>query len=116
MSRRLRVSGQRVGLRRQLLTNEAFDLIPKVRVALALHVVRRYSAIEPRHAITLHGILVIIEAVVAQDLSFGIVGGMNFAASVQNSMWLVEIGGLDDIVGNDAVVLPGFCDRIDLDG
>lgn len=56
----------------------------------------------------------VIEAVVSQDLGFGIVGRMNFAASVENSMRLVKIGGLEDIVWNDAIVLPGFCDRVDL--
>ena len=103
-------------LRIKLLADKVFNLTPEVRIAFALHVIRSNFAVEPRHAFTAGGILLIVEAVVAEDLRLGVVGSPNFLASVQNSMRLIKISGLDDIVGNDAIMLPRLGDGVDLDG
>ena len=112
---RLRVSGNGVGLRFKLLANEALDLIPKVGIAFALHVIRCNSAVEPRHAVTLDRILMVVKSIVAEDLGLGVVRSPNLAASMQNAMRLVKIGGLDDVVRNDPIVLPRLGNRVDLD-
>jgi len=103
-------------LRIKLLADKVFNLTPEVRIAFALHVIRRNFAVEPRHAFTPGGILLVIEAVVAEDLRLGVVSSPNFLASVQNSMRLIKISGLDDVVGNDAIMLPRLGDGVDLDG
>ena len=62
------------------------------------------------------GSFLVIDEVVAEDLSFRGIGGDDLRLAVDDAMGLVEVDGLGDIVRNDGIVLPDFGDAIDLNG
>src|ERR1700757_1123441 len=71
-------------------------------------------ALEPGTAAALHWFLPVIEAVVSKNLRLGIVGSDDLGAAVQQSMRLIKVHCLGDIVGDDLIALPRFLDAVDL--
>lgn len=98
------------------MADQVFDLGPEVGVALAFHVAGGEYAIAPGGVGTIHRSFLVVHEEVAEDLSFGGIGGGDTAASVNDAVGLVEIYGGGDVVGNDGIVLPDFGDAIDLHG
>jgi hypothetical protein len=98
------------------VTDEILDLRPEAGIALALHMAGGESALEPRCSGARHGSLLVVEAVVAENPGFGIIGGGDLGAAVDQAMRLIKIHRGGDVVGDDLVVLPGLGDAVDLHG
>lgn len=81
---------------------------------MALHVAGGKGTFEPGCAFATDGLFLVVEAVVAEDLRFRIVGGGDLGATVDQAMGLVEVDGGGDVFGDDFVVLPRFRDAVDL--
>lgn len=99
---------------RHALANQVLDLRPEAGVALALHVAGGEGVLEPGGSGAGDGGFLVVEAVVAEDLGFGIIGGGDFGAAVDQAVGLVKICRGGDVVGDDFVVLPGLGDAVDL--
>jgi len=56
----------------------------------------------------------VIGEIVSEDLGLGRIGGFDRGAAMDNAVRLIEIYRLSDVVGDDGVILPEFCDAIDL--
>ena len=97
-----------------MLAHKAFDLGPQAGIAFALHVARSEDPLKPGCPGTLHRFFLVIETVIAQNLSLRIVCGRNRCAAMDQAMRLIKVRRLGDVVGDDLVVLPGLFDAIDL--
>ena len=104
------------GLRHQALTNQALNLRPETRIAIALHVLRNEPAIDPGPTFALHRRYFVVETVVAKDLCLGVVGCANNLLSVDDSVGLIKVHSGGHVVGDNIIVLPGFGDTVDLNG
>jgi len=93
-------------LRLRPLQQEIVDLRPEMRIALALHVAWGEGPVKPGSSLALNRSLPIVETVIAENLSLGLVSSGNMRAAMDDAMRLVEVRGSDDIFGDDAVVLP----------
>jgi hypothetical protein len=102
--------------KREALEDQVFDSRPEFRIAFALHVAGGEKAVGPGSFGAFDRLLAVVGQVVAQDFSFGGVGGGDARASMDDSVGLIKIDGCRDIAGNDGVVLPDFGYAIDLDG
>jgi len=107
-------SGYVFEFRAEALTDKSLDLIPKVRITLALHMTWGEGAVDPGHALAANGILPVIEAIVTQNLGFRIVGSANERPAMDDPVRLVEVRCGCYVVWNEAVVLPGLGYGIDL--
>src|SRR5579862_8453068 len=87
-----------------------------MRIALALHVAGSEGALEPDGFSTPGGGFAVIEAVVAENVSLGIVGGADDRSAMNQTMRLIKVGGIFNIVGDNAIVLPKLRDTVDLNG
>lgn len=103
-------------MRFQAVADHVFDLGPETRVAFTLHVAGSEEAIGPGSLGTVDGVLAVIDEIVSQDFGlFGICGD-DLTAAVDETVGLVEVDGLRDVVGDDGIVLPEFGDAINLNG
>ena len=108
--------GLRFEFRLETLTHQGFDLRPQAGIALALHVAAREVPLEPCRSGAPDWRFPVIETIVAENLGLRIVGGGDAFATVEKAVGLVEIDSGHDIFGDDAIVLPGLGDAVDLDG
>jgi hypothetical protein len=72
-------------------------------------------SVEPRESLTPNWILLVVESIVAENASFGVIHGPDLGPPVDDTVRLVEIDGRGDIIGNDFVVLPQLWDTVHLD-
>ena len=85
-------------------------------IALALHVIWGNDAVEPGISLARDRRLLVVETIVAEDASFGIVGGFDFGPAMDDSVGLVEVHRGRNIFRDDCIALPRFGDAIDLHG
>ena len=71
---------------------------------------------EPRVSLATDGGLFVVEAVVAEDMGFGIVGGSDLRAPVDDAVGLIEVHRCRHVLGNDFIVLPELANTVDLHG
>ena len=57
----------------QPLPHQGFDFTPKMGIALALHVIGHEGAIKPRDVVALDRDLMVVEAIIPENLGFGAV-------------------------------------------
>src|SRR5579862_5025719 len=72
--------------------------------------------LEPRSALALHWSFLVVEAVVAENLRLGIIGGLDLCSPMHQAVRLIKIYRGRDIVGDNLVVLPRLGDAVNLDG
>ena len=75
---------------------------------------RSKQVLKPRGSLALYGVFVIIESIISQNLSLGIVGGCDPRSAMDQAMRLVKVDCLSNVVRNDLVPLPRFLDAVDL--
>ena len=88
-------------LRREALAHHGFDLRPEMGVALALHVARSENAIGPGSLGTLDGVLAVIHKEVSENQSLRRIGGNDLRLTMDDTVSLIKIDGLGDVVGDD---------------
>lgn len=83
-------------------------------VALALHVARSEDAISPGSLGTLDGVSPVIHKVISEDQSLRRIGGNDLLLTVDDTVSLIKVDGLGDVVRNDRIVLPDLGYAINL--
>src|SRR5580765_3858351 len=78
--------------------------------------IRGNDAVEPGISQADDRRLLIVETIVAEDTGFGIVGGLNFGAAMDESVRLVKVHCCRHVFRDDSIVLPELGDAIDLHG
>jgi hypothetical protein len=101
--------------RKEIFTDQSFDAGPHVGIAFDRDVSLKEVAREPGISRAGFRLFLVIESIVAEDLSSLGIRWQNFRRSVQESTRLIKVNRAGYIGGNDAVILTGFCDAIDLD-
>ena len=109
-------SGHDAGFRLQALPDQALNLRPEVRIARTLNVVGHERPVKPGRSLAPDRGLVVIVAIVAEDLCLGAVGGADKRPAMDQAMRLEEIHGGGDVFGNDSIALPEFGYAVDLHG
>jgi hypothetical protein len=72
------------------------------------------GAVEPGSPVALHRGLLVVEAVVAEDLRLRLVGGPDQRAPMNPAMRLVKVHRSRDVIWDDVVMLPRLGDAVDL--
>jgi len=100
------------------VADQAFDAGPEDGIALDGDVGFDEDALEPGVGAAFFWRVAIFVGItkISQNLSACGIGGVNFFASVEHAVWLVEIDGAGDVVGDYRVILAVLFDAIDLNG
>src|ERR1700716_4690866 len=87
-----------------------------MRIAFALRVRRGKVSVVPRRSQALDWIFPVIRQIIPENSSPQWIGSGDVRAPVDQSMRLIEVHGLHNVVRNHAVVLPEFGNTIHLHG
>jgi hypothetical protein len=94
-----------------VLRHQGFDLRPKVRIALALHVARGEDSVPPGGLSALDGSFLVINPVIPQDFRLCGIRCRDLATAMDNALRLIKVHRFGDVVRNNGIVLPEFGDK-----
>lgn len=100
----------------QALADQVLDLGPEMRITFALDVAGHERSANPGRYLAFNRGLVVVVAIVAEDLRLRGVGSTDHGAAMDQAVRLVEVGCGGDVFGDDPVALPKLGDAIDLHG
>ena len=99
-----------------MLRHQGFDLRPKVRIALALHVAWGEESIPPGGFGAVDGSFLVVDAVIPKIVGLCGIGGRDLATAMDNALRLIKVHRFGDVVRNNGIVLPEFGDTVHLHG